>query len=151
MKTKLLFIFSFLSYGLFAQTSTGDIVITEIMNNPSPVSDTTGEWFEVYNSTANSININGWVVKDDGTNIHTIDGTIGGSTLIPAGEYFVLGRTSDTSTNGGALVDYQFHPSLRKDRSLLYEWGPFRINERGPSPMKGMPFPQDKKKLHHMC
>jgi len=111
MKTKLLFIFSLLSYGLFAQTSTGDIVITEIMNNPSPVSDTTGEWFEVYNSTANSININGWVVKDDGTNIHTIDGTIGGSTLIPAGEYFVLGRTSDTSTNGGALVDYQYGTS----------------------------------------
>lgn len=111
MKTKLLLFFSFMSFGLFAQLSPGDIVITEIMNNPAPVSDTTGEWFEVFNSTSDAIDVNGWVVKDDGTNTHTIDGSVGGSTVIPAGEYFVLGRTSDTSTNGGAVVDYEYGTS----------------------------------------
>lgn len=100
-----------MSFGLFAQLSPGDIVITEIMNNPAPVSDTTGEWFEVFNSTSDAIDVNGWVVKDDGTNTHTIDGSVGGSTVIPAGEYFVLGRTSDTSTNGGAVVDYEYGTS----------------------------------------
>jgi hypothetical protein len=111
MKTKLLLFFSFMSFGLFAQLSPGDIVITEIMNNPAPVSDTTGEWFEVFNSTSDAIDVNGWVVKDDGSNTHTIDGSVGGSTVIPAGEYFVLGRTSDTSTNGGAVVDYEYGTS----------------------------------------
>jgi hypothetical protein len=111
MKTKLLLFFSFMSFGLFAQLSPGDIVITEIMNNPAPVSDTTGEWFEVFNSTSDAIDVNGWVVKDDGSNTHTIDGSVGGSTVIPAGEYFVLGRISDTSTNGGAVVDYEYGTS----------------------------------------
>jgi hypothetical protein len=111
MKTKLLLFFSFLSFGLFAQLSPGHIVITEIMNNPNPASDTTGEWFEVFNSTSDAIDVNGWVVKDDGSNTHTIDGSVGGLTVIPAGEYFVLGRTSDTSTNGGALVDYEYGTS----------------------------------------
>ena len=33
----------------------GDLIITEIMNNPDAVFDNAGEWFEVYNNSANAV------------------------------------------------------------------------------------------------
>ena len=94
----------------FAQNP-GDLVITEIMNNPDPVSDTVGEWFEIYNTTGNPIDIVGWTLKDDGTDTYVIisggeSGT--GTTVVPANGYLVLGRSDDTMTNGGAPVDYSY-------------------------------------------
>jgi hypothetical protein len=44
----------------------GDIIITEIMQNPSAVNDSEGEWFEVYNTTGADINLDGWEIRDDG-------------------------------------------------------------------------------------
>ena len=41
------------------------IVINEIMNNPSAVSDEHGEWIELYNSNPFSVYLNGWVIKDN--------------------------------------------------------------------------------------
>ena len=86
----------------------GDLIITEIMNNPDAVSDTTGEWFEVYNTTSSAIDMNGWTLKDDGTNTHVIDATTGGNTVVPANSYLVLGRSSDVTENGNAPVDYAY-------------------------------------------
>ena len=43
----------------------GDVVINEIMQNPSAVSDANGEWFELYNNTNGSIDINGWTISDN--------------------------------------------------------------------------------------
>ena len=37
----------------------GDIVINEIIPDPSAVSDANGEWFEVANTTAGAIDIDG--------------------------------------------------------------------------------------------
>ena len=103
---KIYFLFIFSSFIGFSQTQ-GDLVITEIMNNPSPVSDTTGEWFEVYNITDTAIDINGWTLKDDGTNTHVIDSS-NGTTLVPAGGYLVLGRSADPAVNGGLTVNYSY-------------------------------------------
>jgi hypothetical protein len=92
----------------------GDIVITEIMKDPTAVIDENGEWFEIYNSTASDINIDGWILKDDGTNNHIINSTInpmtgtGGLTVVPAGGYLVLGRSLDLMINGGAPIDYAY-------------------------------------------
>ncbi len=84
----------------------GDIIITEILYDSStPVSDTDGEWFEVYNTTGSDIDMEGWTLTDLGTNSHTIVPS-GGTTIVPAGDYLVLGRSTDTGTNGGAPVDY---------------------------------------------
>ena len=86
----------------------GDLIITEIMNNPSEVSDTVGEWFEVYNTTSSSIDMDGWTLRDDESNTHVIDAAIGGNTVVPANGYLVLGRSSDTGENGNAPVDYSY-------------------------------------------
>ena len=103
---KLYFLFIFSPFIGLSQTQ-GDLVITEIMNNPSPVSDATGEWFEIYNTTSTAIDINGWTLKDDGTNTHIIDSS-NGTTLVASGGYLVLGRSADSAVNGGSPVNYEY-------------------------------------------
>ena len=45
----------------------GDLVITEIMRNPEAVSDSLGEWFEIYNVTGTDIRMCAdWAFEDDG-------------------------------------------------------------------------------------
>ena len=82
----------------------GDIIITEIMNDPNAVSDTNGEWFEVYNTTNAPIDMNGWTIKDDGTDNHVI----GSSVVVPPMSYAVLGRNDNASQNGGVTVNYEY-------------------------------------------
>lgn len=84
----------------------GDVLITEIMQNPSAVSDTDGEWFEVYNASAQVIDLNGWIIKDLDSDSHQINN--GGPLLIQPGSYLVLGRNGNTTTNGGVTVDYTY-------------------------------------------
>ena len=82
------------------------IVINEIMQNPSAVSDDYGEWFELYNADSADVDINGWTIRDDDTDSHTINN--GGPLVIPAGGYLVLARNGDPSLNGGLLADYVY-------------------------------------------
>ncbi|NOZ72442.1 MAG: hypothetical protein GXP38_11120 [Chloroflexi bacterium] len=84
----------------------GSIVINEIMQNPAAVSDSKGEWFELYNATSHDIDLNGWTIKDNDSDNHVIDN--GGPLLIAAGDYLVLGNNADTASNGGVSVDYSY-------------------------------------------
>ena len=85
----------------------GQVVINEIMQNPGAVSDSAGEWFELYNAGSSSVDINGWTIEDNDTDSHTID-SANGTTTIAAGGYLVLGRNATTSSNGGVTVDYVY-------------------------------------------
>ena len=84
----------------------GDIIITEIMQDPAAVSDTNGEYFELYNTTTIAIDIDGWTIKDLGSNSHIINN--GSPLIVPASDYIVLGKNADTMTNGGATIDYAY-------------------------------------------
>ena len=84
-----------------------NIIITEIMQNPDSTSDSNGEWLELYNATNNSVDINGWTIKDNGSNSHTI--TNGGPLTIAPYGYMILGIKKDTSINGNVAVDYQYN------------------------------------------
>jgi predicted extracellular nuclease len=86
--------------------SPGDVVINEIMQNPAAVPDSAGEWFELYNPTGSDIDIEGWTIRDDGIDTHVINN--GTPLLIPAGGYLVLGNNTDTGTNGGVPVAYNY-------------------------------------------
>ena len=74
------------------------------MNNPSAVSDSDGEWFEVYNNGDVSHDLNGWTIKDNGSDSHVISSSL----VINPGEFKVLSNNSNQSTNGGLVVDYQY-------------------------------------------
>ncbi len=74
----------------------GDVIITEIMADPSAVSDTVGEWIEVH--AVNSVDLNG-VVLTVGTNAHAFTST---SCLhLAAGTFAVLAKSAEGSVNGG--------------------------------------------------
>jgi len=88
----------------FVTPSIGSIIITEIMKAPDAVSYTLGEYFEVYNSTSSDIDMNGWIISDDGTDSHTISSSV----MVPAGGYSVFAINSDSGTNGGFTADYVY-------------------------------------------
>jgi predicted extracellular nuclease len=79
---------------------TAKVVITELMMNPSAVSDADGEWIELYNAGTSTVDLTGWSVRD---------GTAGMAdwlttyTLAP-GQYVVVGANTNKATNGGATV-----------------------------------------------
>jgi len=83
-----------------------NIIISEIMQNPNAVSDDFGEWFELYNDESIATNIDGWKIKDNGSDNHTIDN--GGTLSIPSKGFIVLGNNSNSGTNGGLNVDYEY-------------------------------------------
>lgn len=88
----------------YAALQPGELIISEVMANPAAVSDTNGEWFELYNPTDSSIDLNGLNFYDSGSNSHTINEVL----LIEASSYMVLGRNNDTGVNGGMAVDYVY-------------------------------------------
>ncbi len=89
-----------------SMSANAGLIINEIFQNPSSVTDSKGEWFELYNTGAADIDINGWIIKDNDSDNHTIDNN--GSLIIQAGGFLVLGRNGDFSSNGGVNVDYQY-------------------------------------------
>ncbi len=87
-------------------TAQASIIINEIMQNPSAVSDSNGEWFELFNSGLVAVDIDGWTIEDNDIDSHVINN--GGPLVILPGGFLVLGRNADSSANGGVAIDYQF-------------------------------------------
>ena len=85
--------------------SAGDLVITEIMQNPNMVSDGTGEWFEIYNASAVEINLNGLTFADDGSDDFIVDVDV----FVAPGAYAVLALNGDPLVNGGLTADYDYN------------------------------------------
>lgn len=95
-----------LSSSGWAVVAPGELIISEVMANPAAVSDGNGEWFEIFNTTSMSLDINGLQLQDTGSNNHIIvnDGPL----WVAPGEYFVLGRNNDMGSNGGYSADYVY-------------------------------------------
>ncbi|MEL6586284.1 MAG: lamin tail domain-containing protein, partial [Pseudomonadota bacterium] len=82
------------------------LVISEVMQNPSAVSDSDGEYFEIYNAGATAIDLNGYTVRDNDVDSFVIDN--GGPLIVEPGAYLVLGTNGDMATNGGVPLDYEY-------------------------------------------
>lgn len=78
----------------------GDILITEVMQDPSAMGDSEGEWIELYNVTDTVVDLQGLVLRDDDTDLHHIATAL----VIEAGGYLVLGRTATAAPS----VDYVY-------------------------------------------
>ena len=89
----------------------GQLVISELMIDPTRVSDGAGEWFEIFNPFRIPIDLNGLVVESQtGSTVENF--TIKGAASVPAGGFFVLGRSAASGTNGGVTVDYAWGTAL---------------------------------------
>ncbi len=71
----------------------GDVIVTEIMANPSFCRDNDGEWIEVYNASDASVDLAGLLVKDDSTR----SGTVDRKTVLAPGQFAVLARGNGSS------------------------------------------------------
>ena len=90
-----------------AAIQTGFVVVTEFMKDPTSVSDSSGEWIEVYNGGPHRFDLEGSVLSDDGSNTHLIYNGGNGLVFLP-GQRFVLGANADMAANGGVEVDYDY-------------------------------------------
>lgn len=101
---RLLVLLSFLMPLAARGQSPGDLVVTEFMANPDAVTDATGEYVEVYNRSTASIDLNGFTLRDAGTNAHVI----GASLVLAPGTFAVLARTADPVGDGSVVPDYVY-------------------------------------------
>ena len=88
----------------FALAADTDIVITEIMNNPDVLFDSQGEWFEIHNTGGAPVDLNGWTIKDNDTDLHVIVG----SAVVPGDGYAVLGVDAVSMAGEGVTLLYQY-------------------------------------------
>ena len=83
-----------------------DLLITEIMANPSAALDRDGEWFELFNPTSNAIDLNGIELHDAHNDSLTLSSVT--NLIINSGDYFVFARNAVTAINGGFTADYSY-------------------------------------------
>jgi hypothetical protein len=81
-------------------SSTGQIVITEIMSNPQAVSDEEGEWIELYNTGADDLDLAGCVIDDGGRTPHAIKMPL----VIGAGRFVTIARSAKAGFNADLVL-----------------------------------------------
>jgi len=107
----------------------GDLVISEIMANPSSVRDTDGEWFELTNMSGRTVILNGLELVSDGEDPHIVDAD--DAIVLPNAARAVLALNADSSTNGGVNAQYGYSNlrlSNEGDRLLVFADG-VRLDE----------------------
>jgi hypothetical protein len=82
----------------------GDVVVSEIMQNPYALSDTEGEWFEVYNRGTGDVDMAGWTITDGAGESRQISAA---SLVLRAGGFLVLGLAW-RGDRGGAPLNYTY-------------------------------------------
>ena len=90
-----------------APGSSGEILVSELMRDPQAVPDAMGEWLEVFNTTNQPIDLEGWSLSDEGSDWTILDNA-GAGIVVPPRGYLVLGRELSPTFNGGATVDAEY-------------------------------------------
>lgn len=85
----------------------GDLELTEFMANPSVCSDSSGEWVEVYNTSADTLDLAGMVLEDAGGT----QGAVGSGTTVAPHSFAVLGK-GDAASWCGAFVPDGYYGSV---------------------------------------
>jgi len=85
----------------------GNVIVTEFLANANG-NDIGKEWIELYNTTSEPIDLNGWELTDNGSDSHVIDN--GGALIIPPASYRVIGAADDAWVNRGVPIDFAWNP-----------------------------------------
>ena len=95
----------------------GDLLITEVMASPKAVTDTLGEWIEVYATT--DVDLNGLAIATS-TSRATL--TSPDCLTVPAQSYNIIARSNDAFVNGGlpkAVATFSVSLSSANERLRL--------------------------------
>jgi len=90
----------------------GDVLITELMLSPVAATGE-GRWFELYNSSAQPVDMQGWVLRESTGLTSTIPA--GAPFMIAPGQYLVFAANPDPATNGGVIPDFSYDPLMVMD------------------------------------
>jgi hypothetical protein len=96
----------------------GDILITEIMYDPTALSDAAGEWIEVYNASASTINLKDLVIRKATGSGHKIASDV----VLLSHKYAVLAR-SDTATTAPDYVYSSISLTNTADEIIINKYG----------------------------
>ena len=80
------------------------LVLSEFLADPAAVSDSNGEWLELFNAGDAAINLRGWSLADLDSDRHVI----GADVLVEPGTYVVLARSGNVAANGGVAAAYSY-------------------------------------------
>jgi hypothetical protein len=93
-------------------STAGQIVITEIMSNPGMVTDTAGEWVELYNPSPDAVlDLAGCALDDGGKTPHAISAAL----VLGPGAFATIAR----STSAGFTADAVLPISLSNDADVV--------------------------------
>ena len=81
----------------------GPVVINELMINPAAVGDASGEFVELYNSGPVPVDLQGWTLRDDGSDAYTLP--VGAAVVVQPGGFLVIAAQADAALNGGFTAD----------------------------------------------
>jgi len=98
------------------------VVINEIMKNPEIVSDSYGEWFEIFNADTMNIDLRDWTILDNDSDFHVI--TSANPVVLEPGGFLVLAQNGNSTLNGGVDVQYDysgFQLSNEEDEIILLD------------------------------
>ena len=90
-------------------SAAGDIVITEIMQNPGALNDADGEWFEVHNPGAAPLNLFGCLVRGNAATGDRF--AIDANVVVPPGGYATFAVDSSVPDAPGFVPDYRWSSS----------------------------------------
>ncbi len=94
----------------------GEVVITEFLANPGAVDDANGEWVELTNVSDVDLDLSGCELADGGRNSVVFpDGT-----TLAAGARMLVGRSGDSSLNGGLSVDLETGDAFTLSNAVRY-------------------------------
>jgi hypothetical protein len=100
---------------------TGKIVLTEFVYNGE---GSDNEWFEIYNASAETIDITGWMFRDEPTSHEPIIAGVTSDNVLAPGDYFTVYAYGEGEENGWPI---QFTPDLNAainyaDTSRFHLW-----------------------------
>ncbi len=97
----------------------GDLLITEIMYNPAAITDTEGEWFEIYNASLQPIDLFQVVIKKGSEVQHVINEHV----ILNAGEHLVLARNINATSLSGYIYGSSLSLTNSGDDIILANYG----------------------------
>ncbi len=96
----------------------GELLITEIMKDPAAMGDSSGEWLELYNPSGSSFDLQGLVLRDDGSERWVIDEVL----VLEPGDFAVIAR-SGSATAATDLVWSGYQLANTQDEVILATYG----------------------------